>query len=243
MRFANLLLSIVLAGCSGATVVGSSGSDDDNTGSDGDNTGSSAPNGNGSGSSGGSDDPIRVESCVYSDATCLVFDGSLMPTAFDQDCVAFVGVYYGNPEIDLEDLDVDDLDTSAFREEAWFGWAVEDSDLDIGYATSSRSGDWEFPLAYNEFPSGVYRSALRGVQNCDDFDFEDGLVMVTVDDLVDEWSELPRDADGVWCGDDEDGNEDICSVVFGYDEEEDDFDLDWADELPDELDDLDCDCD
>lgn len=237
----SLILSLVLAaGCSGATVVGSSAPG---------GSGSSAPDGDEPTYS-GSDDPVRIESCHYSDGTCLVTERALLSDS--PTYAALVGVFYGDPDVSIDDLEVSDLDARDFRENAAIGWAMTCSEYDIGHATSARDDVFEWPLGTieleegiePEMPSGVYRLALRKLEVLyDSEDFEDGLVIVTCDGLADgdnpdNWSYLPLGEEGIWSGDDEDGNEGIASIVVGFDGE-DGYDLSWADELPNDLEEID----
>lgn len=213
-------------------------------------TGSSAPDDDGSdGDSGSSSDPIHMEKDCYDGWNCLFVDGSILG---NETFAAIVGVYYGNPGVDPDDLEVEDLDTTAFREDAGIGWGMEcDNSEDIGHAVSTTNGGYRFPLGAiivgnmeQPFPSGVYRTALRKLNTLYDAnDFEEGTVIVDCDGLADpgpdsNWSKLTEGELGVWHGDDEDGNDDIYSIVFLYDADFDTYDLSWADRLPYNLNDL-----
>lgn len=231
-----LFLALLLSACQGIEV------------SDDARTGGSAPDDDG-GTDGDSDDAIRIEECQYSDWMCLVTERALLSGSPSQ--AALVGVYYGNPNVNFDDLVVDDLHAHDFREDAAIGWATTCSSTDIGHATSARDDVFEWPLGSinleqgiePEVPSGVYRLALRKL-NAQYDDLVQSLQVVTCENLADpdedeNWSVLLRDWLGVWCGNDEDGNTDICSIVVGYDADNDEFDLGWADRLPDNLEEID----
>lgn len=180
----------------------------------------------------------------YGKANCLFVDGEVLG---NEPFAAFVGVYYGNPNVDPDELKIEDLDTQAFQDDAAIGWAMDcNNELDIGHAVPLKNGHYSLPLSAvivedmdKPFPSGVYRMELRMLATIPRAnDFDGPTMAVDCEEINEPDTEvLSENWYGVWSGYNEAGEEDR-SIVFAFDASTDHYDLEWSKLLPIDLQDL-----